>query len=664
MAALYIGFSLDLSRPYWAMLTAYITAQPFSATVRSKGTYRVIGTFFGAAATVALIPNLVDSPELLSLALAMWVGLCLFLSLLDRTPQSYIFLLSGYSAAIIGFPAVTAPQTIFAVAVIRVEEICLGIICATIAHSLFFPHSVVDALIGSTERFLSAASIWVRDALTGIRTLQTDHDRRRLAADTTDLRLLATNLPFESSGLRPSSNTVRALQDQLSLLLPLATAVEDRLEALQNAGYEPDAELRDLIAQIDRFAGATNQPAISLREAQRLSGLCNAMQPALDVASNWQTLLKASLLYRLTQLIDTLQDCRDLRAMMLNPRLHAPRRLRPLLRADSDRPLHLDYGLAFRSAFAAMVAIMVCCALWIGLAWPEGAVAALFAAIACSFFATQDDPAMAIANFLIYSTLALPVAALYLFLILPAIDGFPLLALVLAPVLLPMGYFIGDAQKAQHAVPFMMGFVGSLSLTETFNADFASFANTSFGQIVGFSVALVVTQLLRSASPQWSSWRILRTGWRELAALAQAKKVPNRLVWTSHMLDRLGLLTARLPLAATDERLAAADALNDLRIGFNVVDLHEAKTKVSPDAQRAIGEMLRGLGQHFRSLAASKATPKAAPQLLKRLDTAIAKVIANSPQREVLSSVVALTGLRRSLFPQAESYQPVSEAPL
>src|SRR5215469_4977813 len=146
MLALYIAFSIGLPRPYWAMLTVYITSQPLSGAVRSKAVYRVLGTFLGGTAAVALVPNLVNSPAVLSLALASWVGLCLYFSLLDRTPRSYIFMLAGYTAGIIGFPTVNAPQTIFDTALSRMEEITLGIVCATVVHTIFFPRSVLAAI--------------------------------------------------------------------------------------------------------------------------------------------------------------------------------------------------------------------------------------------------------------------------------------------------------------------------------------------------------------------------------------------------------------------------------------------------------------------------------------------------------------------------------------
>src|SRR5262249_28891981 len=87
--ALFISFSLDLKSPAWAMLTVYLTSQPLSGALRGKAIYRVIGTFVGGAAMVAIVPNLVDAPELTTLAIILWVALCAFVSLLDRTPRSF-----------------------------------------------------------------------------------------------------------------------------------------------------------------------------------------------------------------------------------------------------------------------------------------------------------------------------------------------------------------------------------------------------------------------------------------------------------------------------------------------------------------------------------------------------------------------------------------------
>jgi hypothetical protein len=78
-----------------------------------------MGTTLGAAVAVALVPALVDWPALLSLALSLWVGGCLIVSLLDRSPRAYVMMLAGYTAAIIGFSSVDHPYAIFDTAAAR-----------------------------------------------------------------------------------------------------------------------------------------------------------------------------------------------------------------------------------------------------------------------------------------------------------------------------------------------------------------------------------------------------------------------------------------------------------------------------------------------------------------------------------------------------------------
>ena len=659
LLALWIGFSIGLPRPYWAMLTAYITAQPLSGAVRSKAVYRVLGTVLGGAAAVALVPHLVNSPVLLVAALCLWVGFCLYISLLDRTPRAYVFLLGGYTAAIIGFPSVNAPGAIFDTALARVEEITLGILCTALTHSVFFPRSVARDLLARIDGFLADASRWMRGALDGRPSREADRDRRRLAADATELRLLATHLPFDTENLQAVTRAVHAMQDRMAVLLPLATAVEDRLEALSGLGDPLEAALRNLVAEVQAFAEAGDDAAYDQaaadREADRLIAACKALRPGIDAAAEWPTLLKVSLLRRLAELIRALQDSRDLRCYVSDPSQPVPAHLSAEVRARARRPLYHDHGLALLSALAAMVAIGGCCALWISTGWLDGAIAAMMAAVFCSFFASQDDPAPAIANFLIFIVLSLPLAALYLFAILPAIDGFILLAVALAPTLLALGYMQGDARRTAVAMPLLIGFAGSLSLQETFSADFAEFANASLGQLVGIAAALIFTRLVRSVGAEWTAWRILRSGWRRLARLAAAPTAPDRIALTSLLLDRLGLLTPRLALAPANEALAAADALNDLRIGLNVIDLQQARRTVEAPARQAIAALLTALADHFRALARGRAAP--VDPVLTPLDGAIAGLAASAPSAERTAGLVALAGLRRNLFPAAPAYR-------
>jgi uncharacterized membrane protein YccC len=233
---MFIAFSLDLKSPGWAMTTVYLTSQPLSGVLRAKAVYRTIGTIVGGAAMVAIVPNLIDAPELTTLAIILWVALCVFVSLLDRTLRSYMFVLSGYTAALIGFPSVLAPGTVFDTAVSRVQEITLGVLCTAIVHSLIFPKSAYSAFEEKLRKSIADARRWLADGLVKQATPQAEMERRRIAADISELYVLGTSLRFDTSSHRPDIGIIRAFDRKIVALLPLVTAIEDRLTVLRRLG--------------------------------------------------------------------------------------------------------------------------------------------------------------------------------------------------------------------------------------------------------------------------------------------------------------------------------------------------------------------------------------------------------------------------------------------
>src|ERR1700744_940462 len=253
---MFVAFSLDLKSPGWAMTTVYLTSQPLSGAMRAKAVYRAIGTFVGPAAMVAIIPNLVNAPELTTLAIMLWVALCVFVSLLDRTPRSYMFVLSGYTAALIGFPSVLAPGAVFDTAVSRVEEITLGVVCAAIVHSLIFPKSVFSAFEQRVRGSIADARRWLADGLTKQASPEAELERRQIAADISELYVLGTSLRFDTSPHRPDMGTIRAFDRKIVTLLPLVSSIEDRLTLLRRMG-PLDAKLARALAGVTEWVHAT-----------------------------------------------------------------------------------------------------------------------------------------------------------------------------------------------------------------------------------------------------------------------------------------------------------------------------------------------------------------------------------------------------------------------
>ncbi len=644
MLAAYVALRIGLPRPYWAMITAYIVSQPQAGAVRSKALFRVLGTALGGAATIVLVPNLANAPELLSLALALWVGLCLYVSLLDRTPRSYVLLLAGYTAAIIGFPSVSQPGAIFTVASLRVQEITLGILSATLVHGLILPRSVTAGLLTRIDGFLADAERWSADALEGDANEGLDRERRRLASDITDLHLMSTHLPFDTARLLPRVRTVRALQDRLSMLLPVASAVEDRLRLLLRDHRLPgdvDALLGDVRRGLRDGAEPDGAGALMARAA--------ALEPPGSAEPG--ELLRLSLLARLGEMIALHRQIRLLREQLRSPdRRAVSPDVATLLSGRSRRPLHRDHGFALRSAGAAVGGILLCCALWIGTAWPEGSVAAMMVAVFCSLFAALDDPTPAIRAFFLYTLMSLPVSAFYLFWVMPHIDGFVLLAVALAPALLIFARMMADPATTLPGLAMALGLLGSIGLGERYSASFPGFLNGALAQLGGVVIAFVATRLLRTMGAEWSARRLIRAGWRDVVAMAE-RRTDDVSAWTGRMLDRLGLLTPRLGALADDDRHSATDMLNDLRVGLSVAELGALQRELASASGRALGEALEHVGTHYKALLESASPDEASG--LARIDAAIAVAGAIEDPAARRAGLIALTGIRRNLFPTA-----------
>ena len=60
------------------------------------------------------------------------------------------------------------------------------------------------------------ARLWMQDILAGGDAGKSDKDRRTLANDITQLRLLSTHVPFDTSNLRWTAGAVRAMQDRVA----------------------------------------------------------------------------------------------------------------------------------------------------------------------------------------------------------------------------------------------------------------------------------------------------------------------------------------------------------------------------------------------------------------------------------------------------------------
>ncbi|MEJ1975883.1 MAG: FUSC family protein [Acetobacteraceae bacterium] len=660
MLALWIAFAANLDNPYWAMATVYFVSQPLSGATRSKAAYRMMGTLLGAIASIVLVPNLANTPVLLVAAIAVWTAGCLTLALLDQTPRSYVFMLAAYSVSFIGLPSVDQPLDIWNTVVARTEEIALGIVCASLVASLVLPRNVGPVVADRTRVWLDNAWQWGRDVLEASDTLEnTRTTRRRLVADAAEIDTLASHLAFDPSIQQQALHRFADLRVRMLMLLPVISSLSDRLAALRDAGGLPPGAA-DTVAQVAALMPSDAPAPAALDDAVA------ALQSPLDPRSDWSAILLAALAIRLRDLLDLHADCLHLQRAIAagGGRLHGALRFQPGLHPSAVH--HRDRGMAVFSGVSAGVAVGLICAFWIASAWPDGALAAMMAAVACCLFAALDNPVPAIVSFLSWTVVALVVDGIYLFAILPLVHDFGMLVLALAPAYLVFGTLATRPATAPIGLALAAAGATLLGLQASYNANFASFVNSAIAAVVGMGVAAVLTQVIRSVGSEWGILRLMRANWASLAQAARRRGADDRAAFAVLMLDRFAQAVPRLAAAGQNSPLQAADALRDLRIGLNIIDLRRAGQTLQPAGAATVGRVLDDLAAYYGGLShrpwsGGFLAPEA--RLLACIDRALAAITAEPQGAPGRDALLGLVGIRRGLFPDAPPYAPLPKPP-
>lgn len=645
--ALYLCFWLQLPRPYWAVATVYIVSQPLAGATRSKAFYRVCGTILGASMSIVLVPNLANSPEILSLAIALWIACCLYFALLDRTPRGYVFMLAGYTAALIGFPSVDTPGQIFDVAVARVEEITLGIVCASIFSGVLFPRAVGPLVAERLQSWLRDADLWGCDVLEGRKENDVLRRRRlRLAADAAQLDALSIHLAFDTSVQRYAARAMRMLRLRLLMLLPVLSSLGERMSALTS-----DRPLTPgLQALIDKICAALHNGAdIGPEITDSLDAFIGTHDRHLDARSSARDIVTSSLLLRLKDLIDIRGDCRLLRRQIETGAAQLKGPLSFQTPAGVVEARHRDRAGAAFSALTAMVCIGGICLFWIATSWPDGGTAAMIAAVICSLFAAQDDPIPLMRSFTRWSALSVLITMVYLFGILPRIQNFELLVFALSPAFIFFGLLATKQQTAFQSLALSLWTATLLALQDNYSADFAAVANSGIALLIGVWLPSLVFQLARATGAEWSLSRLLNASRAALAAAATHHGKRDRAQFAALMLDRLGLLAPFL--ASPSTRLPAVDVLAELRVGLNIIELRAARHGLPPRAATLVDAVLDALAQHFRA-----GRDVTTPALLRQIDEALRAVASAPPSKHRRTALLGMVGIRYTLFTDAPAY--------
>ncbi|WP_426117155.1 FUSC family protein [Pseudomonas sp. DSP3-2-2] len=596
MLAYYVSLRIGLANPYWAIVTVYIVSQTSAGASLSRGVYRFVGTLAGAVATVAIIPNFVNDPIACSVVLACWIGLCLYFSLLDRTPRAYAFVLAGYTTSLIGFPSVLDPGAVFDTASVRVQEISIGILCAVLVHRYILPKRMTGQFTGKLLAALRDARRLAADALKGT-PRENRRDRTQLAVDLLALQGLATHLPYDPAPVM-RHESVQLIHDRLARLLPLAAEIEDRIHSLGiGGGNSPD----ELIALLDDIV--TWIPAVEAAEREGDAICLIARAQAIhkrfgaDAATPGDR-LAGNLAGYLAEMIGLLQDCDSLgRHIVTADRsheaavLHWPKPAKGYI-------YHRDRWMAGRAALGAIVGILIGCAFWIWSAWPEGGTAVSIFGVCCTLFGNVDAPAPNVIKYMVGSIYGVAISFAYSFVILPQVTDFVLLVAVLAPAFLLAGSLQARPPTTFMALGITLTIPILSGLRATYAGDFAASLNTVVALFAAVGFGVVSMTLFQTVPVDAAISRLLRLSRRDVSRRALGDATDD-MHWTNLMIDRTVLLLPRLRVSNKSYLDVLDDTLHHLRIGRAVGPLRKMIPQVNCDIAEKLGELLCAITLRF-----------------------------------------------------------------
>ncbi|EJL02486.1 MULTISPECIES: FUSC family protein [Pseudomonas] len=473
--ALWLGFQLHLESPFSGASTVLLLVQPIQGAVLGKGFYRMLGTLVGMVAAFVLTGLFAQQMVLFIVGIGMWLGLCVGAMSVLRHYQATAAVVAGYTVCLALGPAIVAPEQGFDHIITRGTAVALGVLSLSLVVTLFSAKTMEQKVRSSL------ADVWGRSA-------------RLLAAR------LSGEQPVALATLRHQlAMDIGKVDDQLGLARGESSLIRSRQLAIQ-AGL---AHLQSAVLDVH---GDDPDPGIDPTLLAQISTALRQLSERM-VDARCDFLAAADTIGQLHSLVDDLADsnpCSRLPSERLDEQLkdlgEALLNFSSLDHARREQVravgYHRNFGDAARNGFRALLATLAAGAVWYLSGWDQGPALLAVMGPCCTLVAMAPAPAQGIASFIRGTLYAILAAALCKFLLMPQINGFPLLFLLLATF---WSFGIHATSQPRHAlqgIAYLIGFNTLVSTGGTALYDFVDFANQALAWIVAMLICLLAFQIL------------------------------------------------------------------------------------------------------------------------------------------------------------------------
>lgn len=648
--ALYVALSLNLAYPIWAIGTVFVIANPYTGMTTSKSIYRVLGTLLGAIVAVAVTPWLINTPWLFTLFLSCWVGLCLYFSLLDRTPRSYILMLAGYTTVIICFNIIYFIDTasLFDMAVGRFLEITIGVVCSAIVTTTIFPMHIGPAVKSRVSKTLAdTQQIFNKILLEPRQDQNYTKALSQLAADIADIHVMAVHLSYEKSALQGMTKPLQEMLNQITMLVSNLVAMSERMQQLDfiDTGYRQS--LADLHSKINTYL--TDEHALKESELNQLpADFETDFLKIFEHSKDDQIVILKSLKMDIRHFIQNIHAIKLIWQRIQQGDTSLPEMIVPL--TTNYPTLHRDHGVAVRGGVSACLTVFIATAFWILSGWKAGFMLAEMAAISACILTALDNPVPALKLFIRSSLYASIVIFIYAYGIFPNIIEFWQLALVLAPFCIYCLMLFLHPPLVGIGLPLLMGTIMGLNFHNRYTLDQISFFDAAIGTVIGPIIAVFIIHMIRAMSPDITVQRILAIHNR---AIRQALYIPYGVRFRIHlrtMIDRIGVLNTKT-VESEDLKNKINQALIESSAVVDLARLQELILKL-PEQQpltQQLEDLQIQLDEYFRAKEIGQNYDAAFTQLINKIQALEADLIMQEHTDVVERLHISLNNIRSSL---------------
>lgn len=508
---LWLAMRLELPQPRTAMITVFIVMQPQSGQVFAKSFYRFLGTLAGSAMMVTLIALFAQNTELFLACLAIWVGICSAGAARCRNFRAYGFVLAGYTAAMVGLPALAHPDGAFMAAVWRVLEISLGILCATLISAAILPQTASAAMRNALYQRFGVFALFVTDGLRGRSQAEAfEASNVRFIAEAVGLEGLRSVTVFEDPHMRRRNGRLSRLNSEFMGVTTRFNALHQLLERLRGNGEEHVVAaikpgLQDLAEVLDGFSGRalTSPDAARLATAlaiykeglparvRTLRGLFQETAPSEAEQLDFHTAYE--LLYRF---VDDLHGYAQTHASLAEHRHERER-------WDEPFTPQTNWWAAAASGIRASFILLLLGSYWVATAWPSGATMTLIAAATVGLSAATPNPKRMAFQMACGTFLGALIGFVEMFFLFPLIDGFPLLCVMLAPVIVLGSFLTSRPQYAGVGLGLLIFFsTGSVPDNLTIYNPY-TFINDYIAMVMGMLVCAAAGAIILPPNSRW-----------------------------------------------------------------------------------------------------------------------------------------------------------------